>query len=211
MSQKPANQIIRSWQTIVAAMLNKIYSFTDPFGSEWTYWYVRESSTALLVGNLPFVWALWRRVGGGSRTIDEISRRGSGLPTVSERGEKKNAIRRDSIVPWITHGREGSLEDLGLEDRPAARGLTLAEMLRERSRVSVDGKDSSVYPDPWLSSARGQREPANVGSMQRAILGERIETETVRRNSGPDERHLGTPSSPFPHSLNSQKSEGSFL
>lgn len=30
---------------ILAAILNKYYSFTHPFGSQWTYWYVRESST----------------------------------------------------------------------------------------------------------------------------------------------------------------------
>ena len=40
--------------TIVAAILNKVYSFSDPFGSLWTYWYTRESSTALIVANLPF-------------------------------------------------------------------------------------------------------------------------------------------------------------
>ena len=41
---------------ILAAVLNKIYSFTDPFGDMWPYWYVREASTALLVANLPFIW-----------------------------------------------------------------------------------------------------------------------------------------------------------
>lgn len=46
---------------ILCAILNKYYSFTQPFGSEWTYWYVRESSTALLVANLPFLWTLLRR------------------------------------------------------------------------------------------------------------------------------------------------------
>lgn len=47
---------------ILAAILNKYYSFTHPFGSQWTYWYVRESSTAILVANLPFTWTLLRRI-----------------------------------------------------------------------------------------------------------------------------------------------------
>lgn len=47
---------------ILAAILNKYYSFTEPFGNMWTYWYVRESSTALLVANLPYMWTLLRRV-----------------------------------------------------------------------------------------------------------------------------------------------------
>lgn len=47
---------------ILCAILNKFYSFTQPFGSEWTYWYVRESSTAILTANAPYLWALIRRV-----------------------------------------------------------------------------------------------------------------------------------------------------
>ena len=47
---------------IFAAVLNKYYSFNEPFGSLWTFWYVRESSTAMIVANLPFLWTLLRRV-----------------------------------------------------------------------------------------------------------------------------------------------------
>jgi hypothetical protein len=47
---------------IIAAILNKIYSFSDPFSDEWVYWYVRESSTALIVANLPFVWLFYRKI-----------------------------------------------------------------------------------------------------------------------------------------------------
>jgi hypothetical protein len=47
---------------ILAAVLNKYYSFRFPFGSQWTFWYIRESSTAILVANLPFMWTLLRRV-----------------------------------------------------------------------------------------------------------------------------------------------------
>jgi hypothetical protein len=48
--------------TVLSAVLNKYYSFTHPFGLEWTYWYVRESSTAMIVSNLPFTWNLLRRL-----------------------------------------------------------------------------------------------------------------------------------------------------
>lgn len=47
---------------IICAILNKSYSFSNPYGVQWTYWYVRESSTALLTANAAFVWALIRRV-----------------------------------------------------------------------------------------------------------------------------------------------------
>ena len=48
--------------TIVAAALNKYYSFTHPFGNEWTIWYLRESYTAILCANLPLTWPVLQRV-----------------------------------------------------------------------------------------------------------------------------------------------------
>lgn len=48
--------------TIVAAALNKYYSFTHPFGTEWTIWYLRESYTAILCANLPLTYPLIQRV-----------------------------------------------------------------------------------------------------------------------------------------------------
>ena len=48
--------------TILSAILNKYYSFTEPFGSAWTFWYIRESSTAIIVANLPLTWNLFRRI-----------------------------------------------------------------------------------------------------------------------------------------------------
>ncbi|KAF5018435.1 hypothetical protein F66182_9583 [Fusarium sp. NRRL 66182] len=48
--------------TILSAILNKFYSFNEPFGSNWTYWYIRESSTAIITANLPYIWTLLRRI-----------------------------------------------------------------------------------------------------------------------------------------------------
>jgi hypothetical protein len=48
--------------TMVCAILSKTYSFIDPFSNNWTYWYVRESSTAIICANLPPTWPLIRKV-----------------------------------------------------------------------------------------------------------------------------------------------------
>lgn len=48
--------------TIISAVLNKYYSFSQPFGSDWTFWYIRESSTALIAANLPLTWTLLQRL-----------------------------------------------------------------------------------------------------------------------------------------------------
>ncbi|KAH6234264.1 hypothetical protein HBI53_019230 [Parastagonospora nodorum] len=48
--------------SIIAAVLNKFYSFKNPFGTEWTVWYLRESYTAILCANLPLIYPLIQRV-----------------------------------------------------------------------------------------------------------------------------------------------------
>lgn len=47
---------------ILCATLSKVYSFQNPFGSAWLFWYTRECSTAFLVANLPNCWVLIRHV-----------------------------------------------------------------------------------------------------------------------------------------------------
>lgn len=89
---------------ILAAVLNKYYSFSQPFGSLWTFWYVRESSTALLVANLPFTWTLLRRVfnlrafdsSGSSHQLHSQRTSGVRTPAATARRESPNRARRTS-------------------------------------------------------------------------------------------------------------------
>ncbi|EXJ62325.1 hypothetical protein A1O7_02759 [Cladophialophora yegresii CBS 114405] len=48
--------------TMLCAILSKRLSFTHPYSSEWVYWYCREASTAMIVANMPYSWALIRKV-----------------------------------------------------------------------------------------------------------------------------------------------------
>jgi hypothetical protein len=47
---------------IAAAALNSYYSFSDPYGGTWMFWYVRESSMAIIVANIPFTWTIIREL-----------------------------------------------------------------------------------------------------------------------------------------------------
>ncbi|KAL0631173.1 hypothetical protein Q9L58_009960 [Maublancomyces gigas] len=47
---------------ILAAILNKYYNFSNPYTTIYMLWYIRESSTAVYVSNLPMLWPLFRRV-----------------------------------------------------------------------------------------------------------------------------------------------------
>jgi hypothetical protein len=47
---------------IIASIMNSYYSFKNPYKQTWVAWYVRETSTAILVANLPFTWTILREL-----------------------------------------------------------------------------------------------------------------------------------------------------
>jgi hypothetical protein len=98
---------------ILAAVLNKYYSFTDPFGNDWIFWYVRESATAIIVANLPFVWLLYRRV-FGIRTTTNVT-------------ESKS------------RSKSGGAFDISLRSRPESKMPSRLQPLRSR-KMSDDSQ-----------------------------------------------------------------------
>lgn len=58
---------------IVCCVMNKFYSFTEPYGDDWVFWYIREAATAVIVANLPFMWTLLRRVCGVKSWVSQTS------------------------------------------------------------------------------------------------------------------------------------------
>jgi hypothetical protein len=71
--------------TIICAILSKHLSFTQPFSAVWVFWYCREASTAIIVTNMPYSWALIRRAFGlksffGASDIGHLNSI-QGLPT----------------------------------------------------------------------------------------------------------------------------------
>jgi hypothetical protein len=88
--------------TIIAAALNKYYSFTHPFGQEWTIWYLRESYTALLCANLPLVYPLIQRVFGlknwSHRSYNSKTRRTTSGGFTSH-DQSRNARSKQRSIP----------------------------------------------------------------------------------------------------------------
>lgn len=198
--------------TILAAILNKVYSFSQPFGAAWTYWYVRESSTALLVANLPFVWTIWRKITGmksGSGSEDEAK-----TARTSPAGYGNGTAERKAAAPATA---DDILSDLNCEEMEMAEGtgraLSFAEMLEEQNPASKGEKEPTPFTHPQLFySRRGTGVDGSVDSrLEKAVLKDTPEQATLRRDSNPEEKLGTTPeSSAFP-SLRSQKSAGSFV
>lgn len=91
---------------ILASILNKYYSFSNPYGTAWTYWYTRESSTSLLVANLPYTWTLLRRL----FNLRSFDGRSSNTGTNTQNGThftyhtNRTARARHSIQPNTLNG-----------------------------------------------------------------------------------------------------------
>jgi hypothetical protein len=199
---------------ILAAVLNKYYSFSHPFGAMWTYWYVRESSTALLVANLPFVWTFWRRLLTGKKTsVDTISKQNSPESAMS-REDKNQSRRRDSARqgvgwPWNIEGADNSSGELEMgpgRGKQANGGMTLHDILRESTPDLEDQEHVSPLTHPSLFYARNNKtaELDKRRHIERIVLAWNDTSESSRPGETPV-------SSRFPQSLNSKRSTASFV
>ena len=190
---------------VLAAILNKVYSFTQPFGSMWPYWYVRESSTALLVANLPFIWGLLRKVVGlkASSADSESNTRRDTIITAGDEGKRKQSTHNpmEFITEWPGLDDKDDVELEGefrqFASGRAGRDLSLAEFLREDSdsdeRRTTGEKSDATGP---------------------AVLQNTPQRDTLRRTSDPEtrrSRRSTPPSSSLPSSMAGSWSANSFV
>jgi len=162
---------------IVAAILNKWYSFTAPFGDAWVYWYVRESATAIIVANLPFVWLLYRRIFGIRTNSVTGSKTKSGQNTISLRSRAKS--ENPPKIPRTPRDRRGSYDSevaFGL-GKPELLEVTTAttadELRRERSFDDKIASDSSTTKHLGLFRGHKSHESNNghqIHCMETAVL-----------------------------------------
>lgn len=177
---------------MLAAILNKVYSFTEPFGNMWTYWYVRESSTALLVANLPFVWKFWRRISGFESTAP-----GSRPDTVEtpNLGTNNRSKRQDSMLnlhDFLTEWPAGQGDSTGDADR---------SLPRFGSQRSTDKSNESRIPE------HGPPAPG-------LVLSDGPPKDIIRRDSAPRRPSSVAPATPASSawpSLDARCSTGSFV
>jgi len=185
---------------IVAAILNKVYSFSDPFSDEWVYWYVRESSTALIVANLPFVWLFYRKI---FRIRSSTASRRARYCSTPHTATRISSMRRKSVKPDVPGARKNSdasdpnLELGGMGEAGLwSDDMTVEEMLRGDALSSAHAKNATPITHPALFYADGSRKPTvpPVPDLpEQAVLSDYGDRQTVRRGSSPDLRFNGTP------------------
>ncbi|PNS21794.1 hypothetical protein CAC42_392 [Sphaceloma murrayae] len=130
--------------TIIAAVLNKYYSFTNPFGSDWVEWYCHESSTNMMVANLPFVYTLLRRI-FKLKSLDSSNRYASGSKFRSGKttGKLATLLSRKGGNTVIDDAERG------LKDQPVT---VVTNFEIEEEKESLDG-DKKQYEMDFLGSS----------------------------------------------------------
>lgn len=167
--------------TIIAAALNKYYSFSHPFAPDWTIWYLRESYTAILCANLPFTWPILQRAfnlsnwsqnsypsnhyGGQSRSHNNFSQLngtnmvGKGNTMVSiGRSDSQEHINKKSEPLEIMYGHEFTVQTVDAKDLSQASAMEPGVLPRREGSLNVDTQDSdSTGPKKAVITTTCQR------------------------------------------------------
>ncbi|RGP65876.1 hypothetical protein FLONG3_9008 [Fusarium longipes] len=118
--------------TILAATMSKIYSLGDPYGTEWSYWYIREVSTAVIAANLPLTWTLLQRV---FRLGSFSARYGYGKSSNQRTGEGASRFRS-------TYGNLSSMDRRPKRPTYVEPGMSLNDSQEE---INAKGIPLKIY------------------------------------------------------------------
>ena len=145
---------------ILCAILNKYYSFANPFGSEWTFWYVRESSTAILTANVPYVWALMRRMfhfraldstsearyGYTQKYMDNATRRRTQTQMKTDQSQtRSHDIDMKYLMPDVEHQAEGIHREIEFHVSAVSGTSSI-----KTGKDGVSVTSNSSWADTWV-------------------------------------------------------------
>lgn len=163
--------------TMICAILSKHLSFTQPFSSEWLFWYTRESSTAMIVANMPYSWTIIRKVfhvkaflRAGSETNEGVSMTDRRVSdgTVPRKSRAEGSFARPSTVRKLSNLNPFNRNEMGELHKvssaqsngsfpPPTSGLNAIDWKRSQG---VDGKG-----DPLSTSSSEGSTGKSVGSV----------------------------------------------
>ncbi|KAG8626589.1 hypothetical protein KVT40_005534 [Elsinoe batatas] len=156
--------------SMLAAILNKYYSFTNPFGVRWTEWYCHESSTNMLVANLPFVYTLLRRV-FNLKSLDS---------TTGKYGTESK------IRSWWTGARSQILSgEKGTEAATAVGGTMVGGTMVDKSRDLEKGRNMAGIRerDEDGISLEGQEAEFGMSYVEKGVVKMTVVTMSDERSS----------------------------
>lgn len=147
--------------TITCAILSKHLTFTQPFSGYWVYWYCRESSTAMIVSNMPYSWTLIRRIFNLKSFFDES---GASLTEPVPLSIQGISMRAMSVTAETGRSKNrSSTQFLGRQSVSTAFGSISAPSMKRDLQMaawrdhlpSLDGGTTVKLPIPSSSGSDG--------------------------------------------------------
>jgi hypothetical protein len=166
--------------TMICAILSKRLSFTNPYSSEWVFWYCREASTAMIVTNMPYSWSLIRKIFNLKSFLRDSSndRQDSRAHSMGDLGygrtgyADRKASRQTSNEPTVSSHHTISLKPPfwrygPSKDRHSSGAESQAAIIeagrRNTDTTSID-KELEIHAAAASSSSGSIRKPANAAS-----------------------------------------------
>ncbi|RGP69484.1 hypothetical protein FSPOR_4588 [Fusarium sporotrichioides] len=168
--------------TILAATMSKIYSLGDPYGTEWSYWYIREVSTAVIAANLPLTWTLLQRVfrlgsfsaryGYGKSSNQRTGEAGTSRFR-SAYGNLSSMDRRPKRQPYVEPGM--SLNDS--QEEINGKGIPLKIYQKNEVTVDITTEEVKVKDDQRTPSPPGRPEFLREAASNSSLEGDKPNNE----------------------------------
>ncbi|KAF2503224.1 hypothetical protein BU16DRAFT_33397 [Lophium mytilinum] len=133
---------------ILCAILTKVYSFTEPFGVNWVFWYIRESSTAIIVSNAPFTWTLLQRM---IPRLKSFAGRSTGEKYSVSRPGVSGTISGRNRNTYLQHKDHPSTGATSRLDRDIERSETLSSQLEgcRKGRGAMISVVQTIRASTW--------------------------------------------------------------
>jgi len=138
----------------------------------WTFWYIREASTAFLVANLPFIWTLLRRMFKLKSFSGDDDSHSNSLPPVpfhSQRTASGRQINKEMVKNRTsgTSSNDNSNNNSATRTHVASHDSTGSEEMRsimmmgtspqqQQSRNISIGETAAAGPGPGAGAGRGR-------------------------------------------------------
>ncbi|EKJ77421.1 hypothetical protein NXS19_010659 [Fusarium pseudograminearum] len=171
--------------TILAATMSKIYSLGDPYGIDWSYWYIREVSTAVIAANLPLTWTLLQRIfrlGSFSARYGKSSNQRTGEGGTSRfrstYGNLSSMDRRPKRPTYVEPGM--SLNDS--QEEINGNGIPLKIYQKNEVTINITTEEVKDKDDQRTSSPPGGRPE---------FLREAVSHSSLEGDKTPNDMELG--------------------
>lgn len=191
---------------IICAILNKVYSFNQPFGLDWTFWYVRESSTAILTANAAFVWALVRRM-FKLRALGSLSGRSKYTPyngytatytTTQTRVEtsRRKLPRHEEIDLDLLTPDHSEFDGIHREIQIHVTEGSRSSMSTKKENDFMTGP-SPCWSEAWAVGAPPMRPPGSSSSKEEGKTSQEGNSSNFGRSSTDSTTSIMTPQQPI--------------